>query len=186
MSLHNNNVGILGWISGNADGARIHGNDITGNLRIGIGLFGNAEGAKITSNDLSDTGGFIATDGSERGRGYVGSADGVSLIGNVINDSARQGILLIDDLGNFAERNTIRDNTVLDSGRVFGGGIVLWGSDETDRPRDNMVQSNTVFSSVSDISDLGEGFGPAGPQLVCLNTWKDNDFDTANPADCIE
>jgi nitrous oxidase accessory protein NosD len=58
MSLHNNNVGILGFRVGNADEVRIHANDITGNLRIGIGLFGEAEGAKITGNDLSDTVGF--------------------------------------------------------------------------------------------------------------------------------
>ncbi len=33
MSLHNNNTGIMLFGSGNADGARIHTNDITGNLR---------------------------------------------------------------------------------------------------------------------------------------------------------
>jgi hypothetical protein len=55
-----------------------------------------------------------------------------------------------------------------------------------DRPRDNLIQSNTVFSSVSDKNDLAEGFGLAGAQLVCLNTWKDNEFDAATPADCIE
>jgi hypothetical protein len=185
MSLHNNNVGILGFRVGNADEVRIHANDITGNLRIGIGLFGEAEGAKITGNDLSDTVGFIWPDGSVQGNGYISSADGVSLIGNVINDSASQGILLIADIEDstlfgFAERNTIRDNTVLDSGLA---GILLWSETEADRPRENLIQSNTSFGNGN--WDLREGIR-GNPPVDCLNKWKDNDFEFANPADCIE
>jgi hypothetical protein len=191
VSLHNNNVGILGFRVGNANGVRIHGNDITGNLRIGIGLFGEAEGAKITDNDLSDTGGFIGPNGSERGRGYIGSADGVSLIGNLINNSARQGILLFADIEDnilygFAERNTIRDNTILDNGFA---GILLAGATEAVRPRDNLIQSNTSFGNCLACevgpTDLAEFVTGVGFPPDCLNTWKDNDFDFAQP-DCIE
>jgi hypothetical protein len=35
MSLNNNTVGIISFSNANADGARIHGNDITGNLLFG-------------------------------------------------------------------------------------------------------------------------------------------------------
>jgi parallel beta-helix repeat protein len=175
MSLHNNTVGIITFSDANANGARIHGNDITGNLRIGIGLFGMADGAKVTDNDLSDTGGFAFG-----GQGYFGSSDDVSLIGNVANNNARAGILLWGS-ADFppAERNTVRDNTTLDNEI----GIILAGSAGTDRPRDNLIQSNTSFGNAND--DLREGTGGAGPTTDCLNTWKDNDFEFAAP-DCIE
>ena len=79
MSLHNNTVGITLFGGDNADGARIHGNDITGNLRQGIGLFGMADGAKVTDNDLSDTGGYADDDGTQRGgHGYFQRYDGNS------------------------------------------------------------------------------------------------------------
>jgi hypothetical protein len=187
MSLHNNTIGIGlhgGDNAGDANGSRIHGNDITGNLRHGIGLFGEAEGAMITGNDLSDTGGFTDPDGNQRaGNGYMGSSDGVSVIGNVANNNARNGIFLwgrADRPG--AERNTVRDNEVLDNDLH---GIIVWGRGEAYRPRDNLIQSNTVFSSVLYAVDLVDGFG-FPDTFTCVNTWKDNDFDTALPADCIE
>jgi parallel beta-helix repeat protein len=130
MSLYNNTQGILAIDQ--ASGARIHGNDISGNLRMGIVLVDAAGGAMITDNDLSDTGGFTNPDGTEGGGwGYFGSADGVRLIGNVANNCAYQGIYLGSDVvGNppgFAERNTIRDNETLDNGRA---GILLWSETE--------------------------------------------------------
>jgi parallel beta-helix repeat protein len=183
MLLYNNTQGILAIDQ--ASGARIHGNDISGNLRMGIVLVDAAGGAMITDNDLSDTGGFTNPDGTEGGGwGYFGSADDVRLIGNVANNCAYQGIYLGSDVvGNppgFAERNTIRDNETLDNGRA---GILLWSETEADRPRDNLIQSNTSFGNGN--WDLREGI-LGNPPVDCLNTWKDNDFDTANPADCIE
>jgi hypothetical protein len=176
MSLHNNTVGIISFSSANANGARIHGNDITGNLRIGIGLFGMADGAMITDNDLSETGGFAFG-----GQGYFGTSDDLSLIGNVSNNNARAGILLWGEAGSLsAERNTVRDNTILDNGTF---GIVVAASTEAYRPRDNLIQSNTSFGNGS--GDLREGIGGAGATTDCLNTWKDNDFEFAQP-DCIE
>jgi hypothetical protein len=182
MSLHNNTVGIIsfsfGGVVGNADGARIDGNDITGNLNLGIGLFGEAEGAMITGNDLSDTGGFAAPGA---GTGYDGNSDGVSLIGNVANNCALAGIRLIGSpVLAPAQRNTIRDNTTLDNG---GAGIVLLAATAAFRPRDNLIQSNTSFGNGN--LDLAEVRSPAIPFVDCLNTWKDNDFDVAAP-DCIE
>jgi hypothetical protein len=175
MSLHNNVIGIASGNDGTANEARIHGNDITGNLRVGIGLFGAAAGAKITDNDLSDTGGF-----SFGGQGYVSSSDDVSLIGNVANNCAAAGILL---LGNEdfppAQGNTIRDNETLDNGRA---GIVCFGATEATRPRDNLIQSNTSFGNAGpDLNEVVEG----ADTTDCLNTWKDNDFDDAR-LDCIE
>jgi len=186
MSLHNNTVGIVSFTSSNADGARINGNDITGNLRIGIGLFGSAEGANITGNDLSDTGGFS----EDSGWGYVGLSDGVSLIGNVASNNAGAGILLYGSedfppAGWWPERNTIRDNTALDNGRA---GIGLVGDTEATRPRDNLIQDNTAFGNCLEpvcSHDLAESVVEEGPQADCLNTWQDNDFDVAEP-DCIE
>jgi parallel beta-helix repeat protein len=186
MSLHNNTVGIILLGGDNADGARIHGNDITGNLRQGIGLFGEAEGAKITDNDLSDTGGFTGPGGTPRGgHGYIGSSDGVSLIGNVANNNARNGIFLWGRADNPpAERNTVRDNETLDNGRH---GIFVWALEEAYRPRDNLIQSNTSFGHTTPpYEDLTEGFGDPNAAVDCVNTWKDNDFDLAEPADCIE
>ena len=179
LSLNNNTVGILssgGAVAGNADGARINGNDITENLRLGIGLFGSAEGARITGNDLSDTGGFAFG-----GQGYSGSSDGVNLIGNIANNCAAAGILLWgDEVHPPAEHNTIRDNTTLDNGR---NGIISIGATEADRPRDNLIESNTSFGN--GIHDLAEVIlGPVFP-ADCLNTWEDNDFDVA-AQDCIE
>jgi hypothetical protein len=185
MSLHNNTVGIIsfsfGGVVGNADGARIHANDITGNLRGGIVLsaFGGAtaEGAKITGNDFSDTGGFPGA----RGFGAASTSDGVSLIGNVANNCGGSGILLTGDSPfPAAKRNTIRDNTTLNNGR---NGILALSSAEGDRPSDNLIQSNTSFGN--GLRDLGEVIRGAGPAADCLNTWKDNDFDVAAP-DCIE
>jgi parallel beta-helix repeat protein len=178
MSLHNNIEGILSL--DNADGARIHSNDITGNLRIGIGLFGSAEGAMITGNDLSDTGGFSAPF-SFGSAGYLGSSDDVSLIGNVANNS-RNGISMFGSEGSdgVAERNTIRDNTTLDNERH---GINIFGLTEAVRPRDNLIQSNTSFGNGN--LDLREGISGVGAAPDCLNTWMDNDFDVAEP-DCIE
>jgi len=184
MSLHNNTVGILSDLFANADGARIHGNNITENLRLGIGLFGSAEGAKITGNDLSDTGGF-----SFGGEGYFGSSDGVSLIGNVASNCASAGIVLWGGVADGfvflpAQGNTVRDNTTLDNGRA---GIVLAGQTEAFRPHDNLIQSNTAFGNCLEPVcswDLHEGIGGA-PAADCLNTWKDNDFDFAG-VDCIE
>jgi parallel beta-helix repeat protein len=185
MSLHNNTLGIGSWsfgdVVGNADGARIHGNDITGNLRIGIVLSGfggaTAEGAVISGNDLSDTGGFPV-----QGIGYAGTTDGVSVIGNVANSCAATGIVLAgDEAQGTAERNTIRDNTTLDNG---GRGILIAARTEEFRPRDNLIQSNTSFGN--GIEDLTEAIPAEGPPYAdCLNTWKDNDFDVAAP-DCIE
>jgi len=185
MSLHNNVVGIILFGSDNANGARIHGNDITGNLGQGIGLFGMADGAKITDNDLSDTGGFTHPDGTQRaGNGYIGSSDGVSLIGNVANNNARNGIFLwgrADFPG--AERNTVRDNETLDNGRW---GILVWAREEAYRPRDNLIQGNTSFGHTTPpYEDLTEGFGDPNAAVDCVNTWKDNDFEFAAP-DCIE
>jgi hypothetical protein len=185
MSLNNNVVGIMEFNNGNADGARIHGNDITGNLRIGIGLFGRAEGAVITDNDLSDTGGF-----SFGGQGYQGSSDDVSLIGNVASNCAAAGISLWGGVAEGfefppAQRNTVRDNTTLDNGRA---GIVLVGQTEAFRPRDNLIQSNTAFDNCRDPicnSDLSEVVVGEGPVADCLNTWEDNDFGVAG-VDCIE
>jgi parallel beta-helix repeat protein len=181
MSLHNNTVGITSLNQANADGARIHGNDITGNLRWGIGLFGSAEGAKITGNDLSDTGGF-----SFGGQGYIGSSDGVNLIGNVANNCAGAGILLWGEEDSPpAQRNTVRDNTTLDNGRAGIGSV---GAAEAFRPRDNLIQGNTSFGNCLEPVcswDLNEGVVGEGPQADCLNTWKDNDFDFAE-VDCIE
>ncbi|MCK5361774.1 MAG: right-handed parallel beta-helix repeat-containing protein [Gammaproteobacteria bacterium] len=174
MSLHNNTVGIISFGSGsNAD---VHSNDITGNLRIGIGLFGTAGGAMITGNDLSDTGGF-----SFGGQGYLGNSDDVSLIGNVANNCASSGIQLLGN-ENFppAQRNTIRGNETLGNARA---GISMFGATEATRPRDNLIQSNTSFGN--GVVDLREGilFGDASAD--CLSSWKDNDFDVAEP-DCIE
>jgi parallel beta-helix repeat protein len=188
MSLHNNTVGIVsfsfGGVVGNADGARIHGNDITGNLRFGIGLFGSAEGAMISDNDLSDTGGFPGSLGA--GLGYLGSSDGVSLVGNVANNNAAVGIALFGgEAEGTPERNTIRDNTTLDNGRA---GITLIGGTEEFRPRDNLIQSNTAFGNGLEPGfdwDLNETVVGVGPAADCLNTWKDNDFDVAG-VDCIE
>jgi hypothetical protein len=179
MSLHNNTVGIISFTNANANGARIHGNDITGNLRIGIGLFGTAEGAKITGNDLSDTGGFPGPLGT--GLGYLGSSDGVSLIGNLSNNNAAVGIALFggEDLPP-AQRFTIRDNTTLDNGAI---GIDIGAFTEAFRPRDNLIQSNTSYGN--GIWDLREGIPGGAPFADCLNTWKDNDFDDAQ-LDCIE
>ncbi len=180
MSLHNNTVGIVSFDSGNADGARIHTNDITGNLRWGIGLFGSAEGAMITGNDLSDTSGFIGSAGDIRGAGYIGTSDGVSLIGNVANNCARNGIVLRgDEFFPPAQRNTVRDNATLNG---FNG-INSTGRTEAFRPHDNLIQGNTSFGNSN--RDLGEQIGAGEPQADCLNTWKDNDFDVAAP-DCIE
>jgi hypothetical protein len=185
MSLHNNTVGIdsfsFGSVVGNADGARIHSNDITGNLRAGIVLsaFGGAtaEGAVITGNDLSDTGGFPGG----RGVGIAITTDGVRVIGNVANNSARSGIVLTGDSPfPAARRNTIRGNTTLDNGTR---GIQVLSSAEGDRPRDNLIQSNTSFGNGNE--DLAEVIRGAGPAADCLNTWMDNDFDVAAP-DCIE
>lgn len=185
MSLHNNTVGIVsfsfGGVVGNADGARIHGNDITENLRVGIVLSGfggaTAEGAKITGNDVSDTGGFPGA----RGIGIALTSEGVSAIGNVANNCGGSGIMLTGDAPfPAAKRNTVRDNTTLDNGR---NGIVALSSTEGDRPRDNLIQSNTSFGN--GIQDLAEVIRGAGPAADCLNTWKDNDFDVAAP-DCIE
>ncbi len=183
MSLHNNNAGILLFREDNAAGARIHGNDITGNLRTGIGLFSRAEGTKITGNDLSDTGGS-----SGGGQGYLGLSDDVSLIGNVANNCARSGILLFGEEGSdVAERNTIRDNTTLDN----RNGINMLGFTEASRPRDNLIQSNTSFGNGTSGSSGGFDLNELifGPPVIfpgdCLNTWKDNDFDVAAP-DCIE
>jgi nitrous oxidase accessory protein NosD len=188
MSLHNNTVGIILFGGDNANGSRIHGNDITGNLRIGIGLFGMANGAKVTGNDLSDTGGYKLPDGTPRGgRGYFGTSDSVSLIDNIANDCAAHGILLWGR-ADFpaAERNTVRDNTTLDNGFA---GIGLIGVTEADRPRDNLVQSNTAFGNCLACevgpTDLAEFVNEVGFPPDCLNTWKDNDFDFAGP-DCIE
>ncbi|MDJ0847781.1 MAG: right-handed parallel beta-helix repeat-containing protein [Myxococcota bacterium] len=184
MALHNNTQGIassgFGGIVGNANGARIYFNDITGNLRAGIALssFGGAtaEGAVIAGNDLSDTGGF-----SPGGQGFLGVTDGVSLIGNVANNCAAAGILLFgDEALSSAERNTVRDNTTLNNG---GSGIALVGDTEAFRPRDNLVQSNTSFGNTR--QDLVEAVVGEGPAADCLNTWKDNHFDFAAP-DCIE
>jgi hypothetical protein len=175
MSLHNNTVGIISGSAANADGARIHTNDITGNLRVGIGLSGSADGAKITGNDLSDTGGF-----SFGGQGYRGISDGVSLIGNVANNCAGAAILLrATGPGLSAQRNTIRDNTTLDNRY----GIRLLGNTDELRPRDNLIQSNTSFGN--EVRDLAENLVGAVFPGDCLNTWKDNDFDIAEP-DCIE
>jgi len=201
MSLHNNNAGIIsfsfggvfGGVVGNADGARIHGNDITGNLNGGILLSGfggaTAEGAVITDNDLSDTGGFPPA------FGYFGSSNGVSLIGNVANNCDVGGILLFgDEASGPTQRNTIRDNTALENGS-FGIAVETFG--EAFRPHDNLIQSNTAFGNgLSPVPpgiplalDLFEalftGSPPAIPFDDCLNTWKDNDFDVAAP-DCIE
>jgi hypothetical protein len=184
MSLHNNTVGIIsfsfGGIVGNADGARIHSNDITGNLRGGIALSGfgdaTAEGAVISGNDLSDTGGFPGG----AGFGIAISTDGVSVIGNVANNCARPGIILTGDSPfPAARRNTIRDNTTLNNEI----GILALSSADGDRPRDNLIQSNTSFGNGD--QDLAEVIRGAGPAADCLNTWKDNDFDVAAP-DCIE
>jgi hypothetical protein len=181
MSLNNNTVGIISFANGNADGAGIHGNDITGNLRLGIGLFGAAAGAQITGNDLSDTGGF-----GSQGHGYRGNSDDVSLIGNVANSNAGVGIFLFGNLPSFppALRNTIRDNTTLDNGSA---GISLAGPTEALRPRDNLIQSNTSFGNgIQDLSEVITGGAPPFPPAAdCLNTWMDNDFDFAAP-DCIE
>jgi parallel beta-helix repeat protein len=180
MSLNNNTNGIVMW--GDADGARINGNDITGNLHYGIGFFGSAEGARIVGNNLSDTDGWPGVGVSF---GYIGSSDDVSLIGNVASNCGDVGILLIGNEDNQpAQRNMIRDNTTLDNG---GAGIGTFGSTEALRPRDNLIQSNTSFGNQN--SDLTENVaGSSVPPPVapdCLNTWKDNDFDVATP-DCIE
>jgi hypothetical protein len=184
MSLHNHMNGILsfsfGGIVGNADGARIHGNDITANLRGGIVLSGfggaTAEGAKITGNDLSDTVGVS----SGAGYCYLGSSDGVSVIGNIANRCAGAGILLFgNETSGWAERNTVRDNTTLENGRA---GISCLGRTEATRPRDNLIQSNTSFGNSG--PDLNDGV-IVGTTTDCLNTWKDNDFDVAR-VDCIE
>jgi hypothetical protein len=184
MSLHNNTNGV--YAAEQASGVRIHGSDITGNLRVGIRLHGAADGAKITGNDVSDTGGFTWPDGTPSGGwGYSGSVDDVALIGNVANNCARIGIILNSGGGveQFAERNTIRDNETLNNG-IFG--ISVTGLTEAVRSRDNLIQGNASFGSGSGL-DLREGIGgPAIPPAVnCLNTWKDNDFDFAQP-DCIE
>jgi hypothetical protein len=185
MSLHNNAVGIIsisfGGVVGNADGARIHGNDITGNLRGGLALSGfggaTAEGAVISGNDLSDTGGFPGG----AGFGIAITTDGVSVIGNVANNCAQPGIVLTGDSPfPAAKRSTIRDNTTLNNGRA---GITSLSSVDGDRPRDNLIQSNTSFGNGG--LDLAENIRGAGPAADCLNTWKDNDFDVAAP-DCIE
>ena len=184
MSLHNNETGIISFSEDNADGARIHGNDITGNLRWGIGLFGSAEGSVITGNDLSNTGGFVDPAGVTRGTGYVARSSDVSLIGNVANDCVRSGITLFRDENSQpaaqAQGNTVRNNTTLGNGR---NGISSVGGTEAFRPSDNLIQSNTSFGN--GIRDLVEAVVGEGPAADCLNTWKDNDFDVAAP-DCIE
>jgi hypothetical protein len=184
MSLHNNTNGIItfGIPVDNADGAHIAGNDITGNLLYGIGLFGTAEGARITGNDLSDNGGYMDSGGGVVGAGYFGTSDGVYLIDNVANNCVRWGIFLWgrEDLP-AAKRNTLRGNTTLDNGRF---GIMIWGSTEAQRPRDNLIQHNTSFGNGN--FDLRSGFPGGGRSPDCVNTWKDNDFENAAPADCIE
>jgi nitrous oxidase accessory protein NosD len=183
MSLNNNTIGITSFTSGNADGARIHGNDITGNHRIGIGLFGTAFDARITGNDLSDTGGFPPDPNVFIGVGYLGTSDDVSVIGNVANNCETTGILLFGAPG-FppALGNTIRGNTTLDNG--FGG-ISVIGTTEALRARDNLIQSNTAFgNAIRDLTDGIIGIPPL-PAADCLNTWIDNDFDVAAP-DCIQ
>ena len=181
MSLNNNVIGIktIGSTR-NVDGARIHDNDITGNLRFGIGLFASAEGAQITGNDLSDTGGFPGG----QGFGIVLASFGASVNGNIANNCARSGILLFgDEIDPPGQRNTVRDNTTLDNGR--SGIVSLGGGGEEFRPRDNLIQSNTSFGN--GVRDLGEVIGGPPPVFPadCLNTWRDNDFDVATQ-DCIE
>jgi hypothetical protein len=181
MSLHNNTIGIFSFrFDGNADGAGIHGNDITGNLRLGIGLFGTAEGAKVTGNDLSNTRGFVGSE-LQVPIGYASSSDGVSVTGNVANNCEGSGIVLFgSDFFPAAQRNTIRDNTTLDNGL---SGIATFGTEAAFRPRDNLIQSNTSFGN--GVNDLVEAItGPLFP-ADCLNTWQDNDFDVA-AQDCIE
>jgi hypothetical protein len=181
MSLHNNNTGIAALSDANADGARIHGNDITRNLSSGIGFFGTADGARITDNDLSDTYGLVP----DFGNGYIGTSDDVSLIGNVANNCTAAGILLFgDEAFPPAQRNTVRDNTTLDNGRA---GIGAVGATEATRPRDNLIQSNTSFGNNLGVSlaDLNEAVVGVGTAADCLNTWKDNDFGVAL-LDCIE
>jgi parallel beta-helix repeat protein len=165
MSLNGNIIGVALFTGDEAQGARIHGNDITGNLRLGIVLNGSADGARITGNDLSDTGGFAPV-GS--GTGYEGASTGVSLIGNVANNCALTGIRLFGTaaLGP-AQGNTVRGNTTLNNG---GAGIVLLAAfAETSRPRDNLIQSNTAFGNGN--YDLGEvlftGAIPATPFADC-------------------
>jgi hypothetical protein len=183
MSLHNNVIGIASGNDGTANEARIHGNDITGNLRFGIGLFGSAEGAMISGNDLSDTGGFPPDPNVFIGVGYLGTSDDVSVIGNVANNCETTGILLFGAPG-FppALGNSIRGNTTLDNG--FGGFSVI-GTSEALRARDNLIQSNTAFgNAIRDLTDGIIGIPPL-PAADCLNTWIDNDFDVAAP-DCIQ
>jgi hypothetical protein len=183
MSLNNNTVGIIEFSNANADGARIHTNDITGNHRIGIGLFGTAFDARITGNDLSNTVGWIDPQVGPQGFGYLGTAKNVSLIGNVASNCTTTGIFLWGGPGfGWAEFNTIRDNTTLDNG--FGG-ISAVSSSGTFRPRNNLIQSNTAFGNgLRDLTDGITGVPPL-PSAACFNTWKDNDFDVAAP-DCIE
>jgi parallel beta-helix repeat protein len=182
MSLHNNTVGIISFQSprGNSDEARIHGNDITGNLHRGISLFGTAFGAVITDNDLSDTGGWIDPDLGLVGYGYFGNAKNVSLIDNVANRCDSVGILLWGGGGGQAQFNTVRSNTTLDNGSA---GISTSAFQEGFRPRLNLIQSNTSFGN--GLRDLFDGIAFAPTSESCLNTWKDNDFDVAEP-DCIE
>jgi parallel beta-helix repeat protein len=196
MSLNGNMIGVALFPGDEAEGARIHGNDITGNLRFGIALEGSADGARITGNDLSETGGFAPV-GS--GAGYVGASSGVSLIGNVANDCALVGIRLFGTAALAPARgNTVRGNTTLNNG---GAGIAMLAIfAEATRPRDNLIQSNTAFGNGNyDLGevlftgaipdDLGEvlftGAIPATPFADCLNTWKDNDFGVA-AQDCID
>ncbi len=183
MSMHNNVVGIIsftfdfpdfGLSIGNADKARIHENDITGNLRFGVGLFSSAKGARFLGNDFSHTGGF-----SSGGTGYLSNSDDVRLIGNVANNCANSGIILFGNPASPpAVRNTVRHNTTLDN-QVFG--IGLGGFSEEFRARDNLIQGNTSFGN--GFLDLAEGIRGT-PTDDCLNTWKDNEFGTAAP-DCI-
>ena len=182
MSLRNNSVGIISFQSpmGNADEARIHGNDITGNLHRGISLFGTAFGARITDNDLSDTGGWIDPDLGLVGYGYFGNTKNVSLIDNVANRCDSVGILLWGQQGGQAQFNTVRSNTTLDNGNV---GITATAFQEEFRPRLNLIQSNTSFGN--GLRDLFDGIAFAPTSDSCLNTWKDNDFEVATP-DCIE
>jgi hypothetical protein len=110
----------------------------------------------------------------------LGSSDGVSLIGNVANNCSAGIVLFGNENFSPAQRNTIRDNTTLNNG-LFG--ISLGAFAEAFRPHDNLIQSNTSFGN--GIGDLTEEVIFVGPFADCLNTWKDNDFDFAEP-DCIE
>jgi hypothetical protein len=137
----------------------------------------------VIGNDLSDNGDFELI----VGHGYIGTADGVNLIGNVANSCAASGILLFGNENlSPAQRNTVRDNTTLDNGRA---GTAAVGATEATRPYDNLFQSNTAFGNNVSFPvewDLDEGVvGSGSPPGDCLNTWVDNDFGFAG-VDCIE